>query len=179
AHFLVGRVPCLAAGVADRGRVHAGGLPEQPLGAPEAAHAEHGALQAPGKRRLQRMPIHEMLRRDLQRRRAARKRALRRQQLGRLLPEREHLHDSSKTWSVPVLPRIAPCVFASTVPAPSVVWWRRGSRVPARTSRSSRAALNSKPSSTMACACAAKVRSNPSGSSPTPTRRSSERRTAY
>src|SRR5947207_9140489 len=125
AHFIVGRVLRLAAGVADCGRVHAGGLPEQALGAPEAAHAEHGALQAFWKRRLQRMPIHEMLRRDLQRRRAARERALRWQQLGHLLPERENLHDYSKTLSVPVYPSLAPCICVST--APSLVtdsWWR-------------------------------------------------------
>ena len=48
------------AGVADRRRVHARQLPELPLGAPEAAHAEHRALQSVGKRRLDAMTVDEV-----------------------------------------------------------------------------------------------------------------------
>src|SRR5262249_29474638 len=46
AHLLVGGVGGVAAGVADCGGVDARELPEQPLGAPEAAHAEHGGGHA-------------------------------------------------------------------------------------------------------------------------------------
>ena len=48
------------AGVAHRGRVHAGRLPEDALGAPEAAHAEHGALGVLRERRLERSAEHEV-----------------------------------------------------------------------------------------------------------------------
>src|SRR5207248_6043781 len=61
AHFLVRRVLRFTARIADRGRIDAGALPEEPFGAPEAAHAEHRLLQARGKWRLQRMAAHEML----------------------------------------------------------------------------------------------------------------------
>ena len=46
ADLLVGRVRRVAAGVADGGRVDAVELPEQPLGAPEAAHADDQRLHA-------------------------------------------------------------------------------------------------------------------------------------
>src|SRR5581483_6616455 len=54
ADLLVAGVGRVAARVADRGRVDAGQLPEQPLGAPEAAQAEHGALVALRERRPER-----------------------------------------------------------------------------------------------------------------------------
>ena len=54
AHLLVGRVRGDAARVADGGREHARCLPEDPLGAPEAAHADDEALEAVGKRRDER-----------------------------------------------------------------------------------------------------------------------------
>src|SRR5262249_36639776 len=56
ADFLVGRVRRVAAGVADRRRVHAGQLPEDSLSAPKAAHREDRLLDALGKRRAQRGP---------------------------------------------------------------------------------------------------------------------------
>ena len=58
AHLLVGGVGGEAAGVADRGRVHAVGLPELALRAPEAAHAEHRHLVALGEGGLQRGAEH-------------------------------------------------------------------------------------------------------------------------
>ena len=54
AHLLVGRVRGDPARVADSGGEHAGCLPEDPLGAPEAAHADDEALEAVGKRRDER-----------------------------------------------------------------------------------------------------------------------------
>ena len=54
AGFLIGRVGGQAAGIADRRDPDALGLPEQALGAPEAAHAEIGGLQALGIGTLQR-----------------------------------------------------------------------------------------------------------------------------
>ena len=57
AHLLVGRVRRVATGVADGRRPHAGRLPEQLLGAPEAAEPEHGGLVALGPRALQGMPV--------------------------------------------------------------------------------------------------------------------------
>ena len=53
ADLLVGRLRHGAARVAGRRRPHARRLPEHPLGAPEAAHAEHRALVAVGERRLE------------------------------------------------------------------------------------------------------------------------------
>ncbi len=58
AHLLVGRVRRVAAGVADRRRVDAGRLPEHPLGAPEAAHADDRGLEAVGERRAERRAEH-------------------------------------------------------------------------------------------------------------------------
>src|SRR4051794_3353586 len=58
ADLLIARVGRRAARVADRGGPHARRLPEDALGAPEAAHAELGALQAVGERRRDRMPEH-------------------------------------------------------------------------------------------------------------------------
>src|SRR4051795_13158793 len=55
ADLLVGRVRRRAARVADGRRVHARGLPEDPLGAPEAAHAELRALEPVGERRRDRV----------------------------------------------------------------------------------------------------------------------------
>src|SRR6202012_710601 len=52
ADLLVGRVRREAAGVADCGRVNARRLPEDALGAPEAAHAEDRGLDAVGERPL-------------------------------------------------------------------------------------------------------------------------------
>ena len=51
ARLLVGRVRREAAGVADGGRVDAGRLPEEALGAPEAAHADDDPLEAVGEGR--------------------------------------------------------------------------------------------------------------------------------
>src|SRR5262249_48563323 len=62
--FFVRRVRRQPSGVADGRRPHARHLPELPFGAPETAHAEHRALIAVGKRRLDRMAGHEMLVRD-------------------------------------------------------------------------------------------------------------------
>ena len=50
ADLAVARVLRAAAGVADRGRVDAGQLPEEALGAPEAAHADEDVLDALGER---------------------------------------------------------------------------------------------------------------------------------
>ena len=63
AHLLVGGVGRVPAGVAHGRGVHAVRLPEVALGAPEAAHAEDGALGALGERRLERSAEHEVARR--------------------------------------------------------------------------------------------------------------------
>ena len=60
ADLLVGGVRRVAAGVADRRGPDALGLPEQTLGAPEAAHAEHGLLEALGEGRRDRVAEHEV-----------------------------------------------------------------------------------------------------------------------
>src|SRR3954465_16081757 len=90
ADLLVSRVLRLAAGVADGGGINALRFPEQPLCAPEAAHAEHRLLQAGGKRRLERMAVHEVLRGHLHFGGTAGDGFLRRQQIGHLLHECEH-----------------------------------------------------------------------------------------
>src|SRR3954447_20367260 len=58
ADFLVRRVRGVAARVAGRGRVDAGRLPEDPLRAPEAAHAEHRLLETVRERRRYRRAEH-------------------------------------------------------------------------------------------------------------------------
>ena len=60
ADLLVGGVGREAAGVADGGGPDALGLPELALRAPEAAHAEHGLLEALGEGRRERVAEHEM-----------------------------------------------------------------------------------------------------------------------
>ncbi len=64
ADLFVGRVRRVAAGVPDRGRPDPVGLPEDLLGAPEAAQAEHHRLEAGGERRLDGAAGHEMRLRD-------------------------------------------------------------------------------------------------------------------
>src|SRR5204862_1398277 len=56
ADLLVGRVRREAAGVADGRGVDARRLPEDALGAPETAHADHYLLEPFGERRLERRP---------------------------------------------------------------------------------------------------------------------------
>src|SRR5581483_11279633 len=90
AHFLVGRILGITARVTDRCAVDARALPEKAFGAPEAAHAEHRLLETGGKRRLQRMAVHEMLRRNAHRLVAAGQRALGWNQLARFLHEGKH-----------------------------------------------------------------------------------------
>src|SRR5947207_3171828 len=60
AHFPIRRIRRVAAGVADRGRVDAGRLPELPLRTPEAAHPEDRLLEAGGKRRRDAVAVHIM-----------------------------------------------------------------------------------------------------------------------
>ena len=72
AHLFVGRVRGEAAGVAHRRRVDARRLPEHLLGAPEAAHTEHGLLEALRERRAQRRAEHGVAIRNLDRLGAAR-----------------------------------------------------------------------------------------------------------
>jgi len=60
ADLFVGRVRGNAAGIADRGAVHARLVPELALGAPEAAQREADLLQA-GETVLQRVAVHEVL----------------------------------------------------------------------------------------------------------------------
>ena len=50
----------MAGRITDRGAVDARQLPELLLGAPEAAHAKHGAGEAVRERRLESMTVHEM-----------------------------------------------------------------------------------------------------------------------
>ena len=76
AHLLVGRVRRIAAGVANRGRVHAGHLPEHALRAPEAAHAELGERHAARKRRRDAVAAHEMPLRNVHALLAARQRGV-------------------------------------------------------------------------------------------------------
>ena len=61
AGLLIGRVGGDAAGIADRRHPDAFGLPEQALGAPEAAEAEHSRLQPVGIGTLERPLRDEML----------------------------------------------------------------------------------------------------------------------
>src|SRR6201999_1642660 len=58
ADLVVRRVRGVAAGVSDGGRVDAGRLPEDALGAPEAAEPEDGLLEALGERRRDRGAEH-------------------------------------------------------------------------------------------------------------------------
>src|SRR3954470_19643890 len=58
ADLLIGGVLRVAAGVADRRGPHAVGLPEDALGAPEAAHADDDLLEALGPRGRQRVAEH-------------------------------------------------------------------------------------------------------------------------
>ena len=60
AHLLVGGVGGHAPRVADRGGVHPLHLPEEPLGAPEAPHPEHGPLAPVGERRHKRGAEHQV-----------------------------------------------------------------------------------------------------------------------
>src|SRR6185503_8839139 len=101
AHLFVRWIPGLAAGVADRGRVHPRRLPEHALRTPEAAEAELRELHAFGERRLQRMTVDEMLRRYAHRFAAPGQRALLRQQRLHLFHECEH-------GKPPALTRITP-----------------------------------------------------------------------
>src|SRR5262249_26482717 len=78
AGLLVRRIWRVAARVADRGRVDPGRLPEEPFGAPEAAHAEDGLLGADRERRLNRGAEDEVRRRRQDRGVAAGQRFVRR-----------------------------------------------------------------------------------------------------
>ena len=72
ADFLIGRIGRVAAGIADRGDdKRRRPVPRTSLGAPEAAEAEHGLLDAFRIRALERAMIDEMLARGADRRRAA------------------------------------------------------------------------------------------------------------
>src|SRR6185312_6400100 len=66
-YFLVGGVWSEPTCVADCGRVHPRQLPEEPLHAPEAAHAEHHLAQAGGKRGCDAMTVDEMRLRNAER----------------------------------------------------------------------------------------------------------------
>ncbi len=57
--FVIGRVGGNATGITDRGHVDAGDFPEQPFGAPEAAHAEIGRFEAFRIRTVQRAAVDE------------------------------------------------------------------------------------------------------------------------
>src|SRR5215218_2148235 len=89
ADLLVGGVRRVAAGVADRRRVHAGELPEQALGAPEAPHADDQRLETVREGRLQRGAEHVVAGRHRHRRLPSGQRAIALDHL-RLLTEQEH-----------------------------------------------------------------------------------------
>src|SRR5207244_10362928 len=91
ADLLVGRVLRVAAGVADRGRVDAAGLPELALRAPEAAHAEDRRLDPFRERRAQRRPEHEVALGHRNRLRTPGQRALRLDHLGLFAEEQGHV----------------------------------------------------------------------------------------
>src|SRR5690606_11630456 len=74
AHFLVGRIGRAAAAVADGRGVDARRLPEPALGAPEAAEAQLGELDAFGEGRLERIAVHVVPRRNRHLLRTARQR---------------------------------------------------------------------------------------------------------
>ena len=61
---LIGRIRCCAAGIADRGGVHAIGFPKETLGAPETSETEYGLLHMIGKRLLQGLAIDKMFHGD-------------------------------------------------------------------------------------------------------------------
>ena len=124
ADLLVGRVRRVAAGVADRGRVDAGQLPEEPLGAPEAAHARRRRLESLRERRLERRAEHVVAAGH----RASAVLAAGQRALGldhlRLLTEQEHDH------------RVCPRAYAAVTRFTLVRWTpgatrgsRRGGRV--------------------------------------------------
>jgi hypothetical protein len=89
AHLFVGRVRRLPARVADGGRPHARRLPEDALGAPEAAHPDHERLEALGPRRRGRVAQDDMLSRRGDRVLAARQ-GLPGLRHGRLVAAEEH-----------------------------------------------------------------------------------------
>ena len=90
ARLLVGRVRREAAGVADGGRVDAGRLPEEALGAPEAAHADDDSLEAVGEGRHDRRAEDEVRGDDRHRRVAPGERRLGGRQLDVLAEEEAH-----------------------------------------------------------------------------------------
>ncbi len=90
ADLFVGRVRREATGVADGGRVDAGGLPELALRAPETPEPEHRLVETLGDRGFDRRVEHEVARRNAEcARRAARERVFRGGNLG-LVTAREH-----------------------------------------------------------------------------------------
>src|SRR5213083_1886910 len=64
ADLLVGRIRCVAAGVADRRGVDPGQLPDDALGAPEATETEDRLLEPVREGRLERRPEHLVATRD-------------------------------------------------------------------------------------------------------------------